>query len=106
MRGDRLWDRENHTFAFTDPIKVRITISRTFEELPEAARRFIAMKAARVFQDRIEGRSEESDARDEMAAMTILQADELRNADHNALTSNWSTLSTIRRHAFGYISRY
>lgn len=106
QRGPRLWDRDNLTFRFNKPINVEITFALTFEELPETARRYIALKAARIFQNRVEGREDESDLRDEMEAMGILHADHLRSEDNNALYNNWSTAGMIRRHAYGYVKRY
>ena len=105
QRGSRLYDRDNRTYAFTAALSTRLTVALTFEELPETARRYIMLKAARVFQNRVEGRADEEDVRDEMTAMSILHADELRSEDNNALTDNWSSASTLRRTAFGYIQR-
>jgi len=105
QRGSRLYDRDNHSYTFNAPIRVRITLALTFEELPETARRYITLKAARIFQNRVEGREDESDYRDEANAMSILIADHLRSEDNNALHDNWSTAGTLRRHAFGYVKR-
>jgi hypothetical protein len=105
LRGPALYDRDNRTYRFTGVVKTQITIALTLEELPEPARRYIALKAARVFQNRVEGREDESDMRDEMQAMAILMADELRSEGNNALTDNWTATGTIRRHPFGYIER-
>ena len=105
LRGPALYDRANRTYRFTEVVNTQITIALTFEELPEPARRYIALKAARVFQNRVEGRADESDIRDEMQAMAILMADELRSEGNNALTDNWTAAGTIRRHPFGYIER-
>lgn len=106
MRSPLLWDRDNHTYAFDKPIRVSITISRTFEEIPETARRYITLRAARIFQNRVEGREDQSDLRDEANAMSILVADHLRSEGNNALHDNWSSSGTLRRHAFGYNKRY
>ena len=106
QRGPRLYDRDNHTYSFDKTVHVEITIALTFEEMPETARRYIAMKAARVFQNRIENREDEGDLRDEMDALSILYADALRSEDNNALHDNWTSAGTIRRHAFGYIKRH
>ena len=105
LRGPALYDRDNRTYRFTDVVKTQITIAMTFEELPETARRYISLKAARVFQNRVEGREDGSDMRDEMQAMAILMADELRSERNNALTDNWTTTGTVRRHPFGYLER-
>ncbi len=54
-RGTRLYDRKNHTFTFTKDIKVDIVILLPFDELPEAMRKYIVIRAARTFQGRIQG---------------------------------------------------
>jgi len=105
LRGPTLYDRDNRTYRFTEVVKTQITIALTFEELPEPARRYIALKAARVFQNRVEGREDGSDMRDEMQALAILMADELQSERNNALTDNWTTTGTVRRHPFGYLER-
>lgn len=96
-RGSRLYNRETHSYTFTDPIKVELTLGLTFEELPETARRYIALRAARIFADRIDGQPNGSDSQDEMNAMVVLLADQSRIEDHNALTSNYSTFSILNR---------
>jgi hypothetical protein len=55
MRGTKLYDRKNHTFIFEDNLKVDITFFLPWEELPQAARQYIAIVAARMFQRRIQG---------------------------------------------------
>ena len=44
-----LWDKANLTWAITDPVKVRVRWSYTYEALPELARVFAAVKAGRLF---------------------------------------------------------
>lgn len=103
QRGSRLYDKDNFTFTFTKSVQVNLTLGLDFTDLPETARRYIALRAARQFQDRIEGQSDQGDVEDEMMAMADLKADQLRVERSNALTDNWTTASTLRRHAFGYI---
>ena len=57
-RGGKLYDRENNTSVFTDSIKVDRVIVLNFDDLPEAARRYIATRSARVFHDRVVGSGE------------------------------------------------
>jgi len=50
QRGTTLFDRKNYTDTFTvDELKVNITFLLEYEELPEQARRYIALKASRMF---------------------------------------------------------
>ena len=106
QRGSRLYDRDNQSFTYTTAVYVELTLGLDFTDLPETARRYIALRAARLFQDRIEGASDSGDFEDEKRAMAGLMADQLRVQRPNALTDNWTTTSSIRRHAYGYIPRY
>jgi len=54
-RGRRLWDRQNNTDVFTTNVKVDTVKLLIFEDLPEPARRFIALRSARIFHDRVVG---------------------------------------------------
>lgn len=100
QRGSRIYDRENRTYTFTAPIRFRITLGLPFEELPENARRFIALRAARIFKARVEGASGNDDQTDEMMALANLKADDTRNADYNMLTDNYGVLMTLSRWAY------
>lgn len=85
----KLWDRENHTFDIQanhqGPIKVNIIWAYDFEEIPNAARNYIAIRAARKFQANVIA----SDilyrftAQDEADALTDLQRLENRTKDRN-----------------------
>lgn len=55
QRGNRMYDKRNHTFKIKREVKLDLVVQLQFEELPEVARRYIAVKAARIFQDRVVG---------------------------------------------------
>lgn len=96
-RGTRLYDRENRTYTFDSEIKVTMTRGFDFDELPETARRYIALRAARLFQDRIEGNEDPSDSTDEQMALAVLQADQLRVEDNNVLSGSYGMFRTLQR---------
>lgn len=54
-RDGRLYDRDNRTFIFTSSVEVDLVQELTFESLPYRLRKYIAAKAARVYQERTEG---------------------------------------------------
>jgi hypothetical protein len=58
IRGDRLYDRTNHTFTFTGPQKLTVKLLLPFDDLPEAFKWFITVRAARQFQSRTVGSGE------------------------------------------------
>lgn len=55
LRGYRLWDKASKTYLFSNALKFNITWLLDFEEIPEAARRYITIRASRTFQDRVLG---------------------------------------------------
>lgn len=101
-RGDKLYDRDNNTFIITDPVTVDITLLLDFEDLPEAARDYITMKAARKFQQRTFGSTElsEFDREDEQQAWFDLLDAESDAADYNMLTDNLTVFRVINRKYF------
>jgi len=52
QRGELLYDLENNTFDITESVEVTAIVGFDFEEIPEPVRRYIAVRAARFFQDR------------------------------------------------------
>tara|TARA_R110000787_G_scaffold65617_5_gene147734 strand:- start:2347 stop:2973 length:627 start_codon:yes stop_codon:yes gene_type:complete len=53
----RLYDKEENTYLFTKPLTKEATVVYLFEfyGIPEAAKRYITIRAARLFQDRMVG---------------------------------------------------
>ena len=99
IRGNRLYDRTNRTYTFTQSIKCDITTLLEFEELPQAARHYITVRAARIFQNRVVGSQtlQAFTAQDEAFALRALRRYDARTADYNILTSNYSVMRTIDR---------
>lgn len=52
QRGNRVYDKFKHTYNIGKAIEADVILLLNFEELPEVAKRFITIKAARIFQDR------------------------------------------------------
>jgi hypothetical protein len=98
QRGARMWDRRNHTDKFDQPVTVDLVLALSFDMLPAAARNYITIRAARIFQDRVLG-SETLSAfaeRDEIQALNILQEYETDTADYNML-GEWSVARVLAR---------
>lgn len=99
IRGNRLYDRKNKTFQFQQDIKADLTVLLEFNELPQAARHYITIRSARVFQQRVVG----SDTlgsfteADEARSLRAMRRYEARTADYNILTGNYSVMRTIDR---------
>lgn len=99
IRGNKLYDRGNKTYVFTEPLKADLTILLEFNELPQAARHYITIRAARVFQQRVVGSNilGSFTQQDELTALRSMRRYEARTADYNILTSNYSVMRVIDR---------
>ena len=83
QRGRSLFDRKNNTYVFTDAIEVTVVKYLVWDNLPEQARRYITLRAARSLQSRLVG-SRELEAliiRDEFAAKANLENSDNNNSD-------------------------
>jgi len=50
-RGRKLYDKFNHTLAIGRPVVVDMVVGLDFEDLPQSARTYIAVRAARAFAE-------------------------------------------------------
>lgn len=99
VRGSRLYDRENHTYVFEKGITATVTLLLPFEQLPEAARTYIALRAARKFQQGAVGSqilSGYTEA-DEVEARLHAEYAESDGADWNILTGSQDTQDIVDR---------
>lgn len=99
VRGNRLYNRRDHTFQFEKAVYVDMVILLEFDELPEPARHFITIRSARIFQERVVG-SESLSAftkQDEARAFVLLNEMEADTADYNILTDNYSVARVLHR---------
>lgn len=95
-RGLTLYDRKNNTTAFTKDIKVTLTRLLDWDSLPEPARRYITLRAARVLQGRIVGSRELEAliARDEYMAKARLEEFDAKSSDRT-IFDNFDTGARI-----------
>lgn len=99
QRGNRLYDRKNHTYKFDRSLKVDMVILLPFEELPEVARYYISIRAARVFQARTVGSEAlyQFNAQDEILALNDLKRAEGITGDYNMFSGSWSVAKILHR---------
>lgn len=55
IRGNRLFNRIGNTYVFQEVLKTVQVYLMDFDEMPEVAKRYCTIRAARVFQDRMVG---------------------------------------------------
>lgn len=100
IRGQRVYDRVHHSFIFSPGVRILVTLTLLlpFEDLPEAARRYITLKAARVFQERTVGSGTLYDFQqaDEARARALMLAEERRQDRPNILKGTLPPTGTWR----------
>tara|TARA_Y100000996_G_scaffold415483_1_gene410494 strand:+ start:9304 stop:9897 length:594 start_codon:yes stop_codon:yes gene_type:complete len=89
QRGLFLYNRKDKTFTFTSSVKLDLTEQLVWDDLPEPARRYITLRASRVFQGRIVGSRELESliAVDEMQARARLQELDSQSSDRTIFDS-------------------
>ena len=97
QRGLKLYDRLNNKYEFTEDLICTVVYFRTFDEIPEPARRYITIKAARIFVDRLvsDDGLRTYTQQDEIRARAILMETDLANGDHNLLRGDPSLTSVF-----------
>lgn len=104
VRGKRLYDLENHTYAF-DPetcYKATVLLILPFDELPETAKDYIMIRAGRRFQGEAVGSETlaQFTQQDEFNARASLMREQIRNNDSNFLSPHRNStfgMNTINR---------
>ena len=89
QRGLTLYDRKNNTNEFSGDLEVTITFLLDWDDLFEQARRYITLRAARIFQGRMVGSRELESliARDEYVAKGQLEEIDSRSSDRTIFDS-------------------
>ena len=96
QRGLKLYDRLKNTFEFDEDLICTVVYFRDFEEIPEQARSYINIRAARIFVDRLVSDQglRTYTKEDEIRARVTLTETDLANGDHNMLRGDPS-LTTV-----------
>lgn len=103
FRSGKLWDRRNQTFNIGAAVYVNIKFIFAFDDLPAAARRYIATLAGRKFEDRMlaDSTQHQINETDVTRALAVLQEQEAENADLNIVKDSPSVRRSVR-HRNGY----
>tara|TARA_R100000655_G_scaffold94765_1_gene136329 strand:- start:17610 stop:18248 length:639 start_codon:yes stop_codon:yes gene_type:complete len=98
QRGNKLYDKKNNSFTFSSAVRVSLVLLSNFEEMPEPARRYVTIRAARTFQDRMVGgqKSHMFTMQDEMQALSVLKEFEGDTADYTIFDHS-DVFTTINR---------
>ena len=85
QRGNKMYDKIKHSFNIGKALKLDVVVLLDFEVCPEVARRYVTVKAARIFQERVVGSDSLSamNRNDEQEALFSLREMEGDNGDYN-----------------------
>lgn len=97
QRGLKLYDAKAHSYVFTRDIKGTATFLLAWDELPQPARYYISIRAARSMQARssVTDSAYQYTAADEQAALLALSEHEAEVGDHNMLRDSHSVGSVL-----------
>jgi hypothetical protein len=89
QRGSRLYNRKGGTYVFTSPLYADITWFLPWDDMPQAARQYVAIVASRRFQRRLLGDdvSEKVTAVEEAQAKATLEDFDANTRDYNLADS-------------------
>jgi len=95
QRGTKLYDRQNNKYEFDEDLICTVVYFRDFDEIPEPARHYMNIQAARKFVDRLvsDQALRTYTLQDEQRARAILMETDLANGDHNILRGDPSLTS-------------
>lgn len=103
QRGSKLYDPKLQTFVFTSTYKATLVSLLPFEEMPEAGRQHVMLKAAEVFQQGVLGSPQLNQFAQQamQESLAELLAAESQSGRHNVLYGgSWDTFRVINRRGF------
>jgi hypothetical protein len=102
QRGLKLFNKDTSTFVFTKALKLQLSVILDYDTLPFSARQFVAIRSARVCQQRLLGNETlyKFDRDDENRAWAVLMQEEAETKNANVLRDNWSAASIVNRSFF------
>lgn len=102
LRGRKLYDRKNHTYKFTRPLKAKLTHALAFDDLPQSAKNYVIAWSAMRYQVKVLGVTDMHTAlsQEYVRARTTFINEDIRNSDRNYLD-----LSPNSRMGFNSIHR-
>jgi len=94
----RLYDKKDKTYEFDKTVKATVIYYLDFIGLPQPAQRYITIRAARIFQDRMVGSQAHHafNMQDEFRALADLKEWEGDSADHT-IFDNYDTFRIVNR---------
>lgn len=104
-RGTRVWDAKSGSYTFSGPVQVTKLVRFTsWDELPESAKRYIILKACRIYRTKFFGVASVGaySPKDESDARATLMSEDLRNRKLNVYATDGVIQSHIGRNYAGF----
>jgi len=100
QRGSYLYDRKGQTDVFGGSLKATVMYVLDWDQLPEPARRYITIRASRIFQDRFVGSGDHHsfNTMDEFRALSMLKEFESNTGDHS-IFDNYDVSRVLSRNS-------
>lgn len=100
LRGNMLYDRVTNSSVFSSALVVNRVVMLEFEDMPEQARRYVMIRAARIFGDRMVGSEKHHmfTGQDEILALARMREYENDTADHS-IFDEYSVASVVNRNS-------
>ena len=97
-QGSFLFNKVGNTFTFDQALDANVILYLDFTDLPENARRYITLRASRIFQDRTIGGNtlHRYSSVDEANALALLKQEETQTGNHS-IFNNFDTYNIINR---------
>lgn len=108
VRNGKLYNTITNSSTFTTTMKVEVVLFQDFESIPEVARRYIMIKATRVFQDRVAGAPNLHgyQMQDEILALAALRDQEATDGDYTIFDGWASGRIMQRRSVLGNLNHF
>ena len=90
MRSGKLYNKTDHTNIFEEAVECDIVWLLAFTDLPQAAKSYVTIRAARLFQRQILGSDtlDRLSENDELKALLLMKQAEADVADYNILNNS------------------
>lgn len=98
LRGNKLYNRKDHSYQFDKNLKADLTLFLSWDELPQPARQYVAIVAARRFQKRYQpdDYTTKVTADEEIMAKAQLEDFDANTRDYN-MADNYSVFNILER---------
>ena len=88
IRGGKLYDKRDHSFTFTEQLKLNVLWLFDFDDMPEPFKKYVSLRSANLFAGRAVGSAEQVrfGEREEAMARAAMIEYETQQGDYNYLS--------------------